>query len=432
MRGITIRVEELSKRYLIGEKSQRPTGFWAGIKHVAASPFAYLRRINKPPGAENSIWALKDVTFNVNAGEVVSIIGRNGAGKSTLLKILSRITEPTAGRAYVTGRVGSLLEVGTGFHPELTGRENIFLNGAILGMRQSEIREIFDAIVDFSGLEKFLDTPVKRYSSGMYVRLGFAVAAHLQTEILLVDEVLAVGDTAFQKKCISKISDVVQAGRTVLLVSHNMNNVARLSERAIWLDEGQIIKDGNAHEVVNAYLHSGIGISEERAWPDMDKAPGDEIARLRAVRVRDWNGNVSGSIDIRKPVSIELEYDILREGYTITPSIHLYNQEGILLFMSSDMESEWQQRARPLGRFTNTVTIPGNFLTEGTVIVGTQMFTIAPSIRHFYVREAVAFQVVDNGDSGSVRGQFSGSMPGVIRPMLQWNTRHNQDKSQRQ
>ena len=254
MNSIAIRVENLSKMYRIGEKQESYYTFRDTLSSIALAPFRRLHRVGRPPKEEEIIWALKDVSFEVKRGEVVGIIGRNGAGKSTLLKILSQITEPTEGKAEIRGRVGSLLEVGTGFHPELTGRENIFLNGAILGMRKAEIQRKFDEIVAFAEIEKFMDTPVKRYSSGMYVRLAFAVAAHLEPDILLVDEVLSVGDAAFQKKCLGKMRDVSEVGRTVLFVSHSMPAIENLCERVTWIDQGSIIQDGETREVVAQYI----------------------------------------------------------------------------------------------------------------------------------------------------------------------------------
>jgi lipopolysaccharide transport system ATP-binding protein len=251
-----IRVEKLSKMYRIGAKESQPQTRADAIRRAALSPLAYLRRTLRPPREEEIFWALRDVSFEVKRGEVVGIIGRNGAGKSTLLKILSRITEPTSGRAVINGRVGSLLEVGTGFHPELTGRENIYLNGTMLGMKGHEITKKFDEIVDFSGVEKFINTPVKRYSSGMYVRLAFAVAAHLEPEILIVDEVLAVGDAEFQKKCLGKMGEVAEAGRTVLFVSHNMGAIRHLCNSAVLLKNGTFQASGDVDSVVQCYLTS--------------------------------------------------------------------------------------------------------------------------------------------------------------------------------
>src|SRR4051812_1002995 len=279
-----VTVENLGKQYRLGTQSAA----YSTIRESLTN-----RILGRNGGGENAtIWALRDVSFEITPGEVLGIIGRNGAGKSTLLKILSRVTEPTKGRVELHGRVGSLLEIGTGFHPELTGRENIFLNGAILGMMQKEILRKFDDIVGFSEVEKFLDTPVKRYSSGMYVRLAFAVAAYLEPEILLVDEVLAVGDASFQRKCLDRMKDVGQRGRTVLFVSHNMPAITRLCDRTILLDGGTVLEDGPSHKVVGSYLRSGLGTTAEREWSTAAAAPGNDIARLRSVRVRTESGEV--------------------------------------------------------------------------------------------------------------------------------------------
>jgi len=276
MSDVAVRAENLSKLYRIGERDRYFT-LRDTIMNFVRRPLARFsdngNGVSSSSLAESTIWALKDVSFEVKRGEVVGIIGRNGAGKSTLLKILSRITQPTEGEARIYGRVGSLLEVGTGFHGELTGRENTYLNGAILGMKKVEIDRKFDEIVDFSGVEKFLDTPVKHYSTGMHVRLAFAVAAHLEPDILIVDEVLAVGDARFQKKCLNKMQDVGQQGRTVLFVSHNMQAITRLCKRTILLDEGKIIADGPSHKVVGVYLNSGRGTTASREWPDPTNAP---------------------------------------------------------------------------------------------------------------------------------------------------------------
>lgn len=271
MSDIAIRVEGLSKRYRIGAREARPVSFAATVKDALGSPFKYLRDIRRPPSDEETLWALRDVSFQVNKGEVIGVIGRNGAGKSTLLKILSRIVDPTAGYAEIHGRVGSLLEVGTGFHPELSGRENIYMNGAILGMKRTEIDRRFDEIVAFSEVEEFLDTPVKRYSSGMYVRLAFAVAAHLEPEILIVDEVLAVGDVRFQQKCLGQMGLAAHSGRTVILVSHNMIAVGGLCRNAVVLAGGRIVKVADAHSAIQTYLasstpeNSSSGISSSAA-----------------------------------------------------------------------------------------------------------------------------------------------------------------------
>jgi len=434
MGDIAIRVEHLSKQYHIGRKQEKYRTLRDTLAEAFVAPFRRAGRLlrGQATGAaelSETIWALRDVSFEVKRGEVIGIIGRNGAGKSTLLKILSRITEPTEGYAEIHGRVGSLLEVGTGFHNELTGRENIYLNGAILGMKRAEIDRKFDEIVAFAEVEKFIDTPVKHYSSGMYLRLAFAVAAHLEPEILLVDEVLAVGDARFQRKCLNKMEEVGQEGRTVLFVSHSMPSITRLCERVILLDEGRIIADGPAHQVVSAYLNSGLGTTAAREWPDLAKAPGDDVVRLRAVRVRTEDGRVTDAVDIRQAVGIEMEYEVLRPGHLLMPYYNVFNQDGVKLFTAIDQDPAWRRRPRPPGRYVSTAWIPGNFLAEGTLFIGPAMRTKEPMIRHFLVRDAIAFQVVDSMDGDSVRGDWVGDLGGVIRPSLKWTTRYSPNGS---
>jgi len=430
MDDIAIRVEDLSKLYRIGGKQERYKTLRDTLTDVAAAPFRRLSSVVRGQSSavsNETIWALKDVSFEVKRGEVVGIIGRNGAGKTTLLKILSRITEPTEGRAEINGRVGSLLEVGTGFHPELTGRENIYLNGAILGMKRAEIDRKFDEIVAFAEIEKFIDTPVKRYSSGMYVRLAFAVAAHLEPEILLVDEVLAVGDASFQKKCLNKMQDVGQEGRTVLFVSHNMPAITRLCPRTVLLDEGKVLRDGPSHQIVSAYLGSGLGTTAVREWPDLSKAPGNDIVRLRAVRVRTEDGQITDAVDIRRPVGIEMEYEVLQPGHVLAPNYHFFNEEGVYVFVAGDHSPAWRGKPRPEGRYVSTAWIPGNLLSEGSLIVGAAISTPDPLIVHFYERDAVAFQVIDSLDGDSARGVYAGPISGVVRPLLRWTTQFSPD-----
>jgi lipopolysaccharide transport system ATP-binding protein len=322
MSDIAIRVEKLSKRYRIGKSDSHRNGPRSLLSRLAA-PFNYLASTLREPSADEIIWALNGVSFEVKRGEAIGIIGRNGAGKSTLLKILSRITDPTEGYSIIYGRVGSLLEVGTGFHPELTGRENIYLNGAILGMKRAEIERRFDEIVAFAGIEKFLDTPVKRYSSGMYVRLAFAVAAHLESEILVMDEVLAVGDATFQKKCLGKMGDVARGGRTVLFVSHNMAAVAQLCQRTIWLDGGQIKLVGSSGQMVQAYLSTSGQHRPERQWSYPGDAPGDDRVRLLACRILQA-GKVAPVVDINQPCQIEIEFQVLQPANNLISGVSLY------------------------------------------------------------------------------------------------------------
>ena len=437
MSDIAVRVDRLSKQYRIGAQKSNDTlrdNIMSNLKslfgrngHSPRSRNAGSMESAEQTGASDSIWALRDVSFEVKEGEVVGIIGRNGAGKSTLLKILSRITQPTHGRIEINGRVSSLLEVGTGFHGELTGRENVYMNGTILGMKRVEIARKFDEIVAFSGVEQFIDTPVKHYSSGMYLRLAFAVAAHLEPEILIVDEVLAVGDADFQKKCLGKMAGVAKEGRTIFFVSHNMPAITRLCERVIYLNEGKLCHDGPTHEVVKAYLHSGLGSMSSREWLDQDKAPGAEVARLWAVRIRTEDGQCTDRIDIRKPVGLEIEYEVLKPDYKLMPAVGLYNEEGVCVFHALEHDPAWRGRVRPSGRYRSTAWIPGNYLAEGTMFVDVGLGTLDPNIRQFYERQAVAFQVIDSVDGDSARGDYAGSMLGVVRPLLNWSTVFNLD-----
>jgi len=426
MSEFAIRAEGLGKKFRLGER-ERYLALRDTMARAVAAPFRALSRLasGQPLLRRNErkeFWALSDVGFDIAPGDVVGLIGRNGAGKSTLLKILSRIIEPTTGRAFLRGRVGSLLEVGTGFHPELTGRENVYLNGAILGMGRREVRRKFDEIVGFAEVEQFIDTPVKRYSTGMHMRLAFAVAAQLEPEILLVDEVLAVGDSAFQKKCIGKMDEVGREGRTVVFVSHSMTAITRLCPRAILLDRGRVIADGPASEVAAAYLRSDLGTMAHRTWPDAAAAPGDRVARLRAVGVISDDGAYGAAVDIRRPVTLEMAYDVLESGYIPVPNFHLYNEEGICVFVVADTDPAWRRRPKPAGHYVSRVTIPGNFLSEGTLIVNAAISTMETTTVHAHEREAVAFQVIDSIDGDSVRGDYGGAVPGVVRPRLEWRT----------
>jgi lipopolysaccharide transport system ATP-binding protein len=428
MSSCAIRVERLGKQYRLGERRAKYKALRDVLAGLATAPARAARAafgrgatVDRRPA--ELLWALHDVSFEISPGEVVGVIGRNGAGKSTLLKILSRITEPTTGVAEIHGRVGSLLEVGTGFHPELTGAENIYLNGVILGMRRREIDGKFDEIVAFAGVEKFVDTPVKHYSSGMYLRLAFSVAAHLEPEIMLVDEVLAVGDSTFQRKCLDKMEEVGKQGRTVLFVSHNMPAVTRLCARTILLDEGGVAADGPSHQVVGAYLSSGIGTKAAREWPDVRKAPGNRVARLRSVRVVGEDGRLAEAVDVRRPVGIEMVFDVLEPGWVLSPIYDFFNEEGLCVFGAIDHDPEWKGRPRPEGRYVTTAWIRGNLLAEGTLIVNAELLTVHPMVQHYHERHAVAFQVIDSPDGDTARGEYSGSWPGVIRPMLEWTTR---------
>ena len=384
------------------------------------------RTTNQEPVLSDEIWALKDVSFEVKRGEVLGIIGRNGAGKSTLLKLLTRITEPTSGRAIMRGRVASLLEVGTGFHPELTGRENVYLNGAILGMRRAEITDKFDEIVDFSGVDRFIDTPVKRYSSGMYVRLAFAVAAHLDPEILLVDEVLAVGDTDFQKKCLGKMGEISKSGKTVLFVSHNMFSIRNLCSRAVLLKQGAIEEIGNVNNVVDAYLTAGAEkhLGEVR-WDDPIEAPGDARLRLVAMRVVS-EGQMTGEVDLDKEFQIEVEYRNLEPNARRLVSFHVHNAEGICVFTSANLHSacsvhdKWFSRLYPIGLFRTQCDVPAYLLNDGSYTVSVYINQKTAVDNVVVVKNVLQFIV---RDSGTMRKEYThGKWLGVVRPRLAWRT----------
>lgn len=418
-----ISVENIAKRYVIGHQRSNSDGLRHVVEGAMRAPLKWLRqRADRRSRQREEFWALKDISFEVKQGEVVGIIGRNGAGKSTLLKILSRITEPTKGRIQLEGRVASLLEVGTGFHSELTGRENVFLNGAILGMGRVEIRRKFDEIVSFAEIETFLDTPVKRYSSGMYLRLAFAIAAHLEPEILIVDEVLAVGDLQFQRKCLGKMESVARTGRTVLFVSHNIGAVTQLCGKAILLERGALVESGDAATVANRYLSEATDRQTAMCWPDDRRAPGSDSVRLKSVRlVAGDSTTVLSGVDIRDLLGVEIEYTVLKDEAVFVPSIHLHNGEGVLILVSIDLEQDWVRTPRMCGTYRSVVWISGNFLNTGTHYVSVACSRLDPHALHFFEQQVVAFDVLEGGATDT-RGDFAGALPGAIRPVLKWRT----------
>ena len=413
---VAIEARGLSKRYRLGEFQAAYGSLRESLVHAGRQLTGREPRHHE----KQELWALQDVSFDVAEGEVLGVIGRNGAGKSTLLKVLTRITTPTSGRVEIRGRVGSLLEVGTGFHPELTGRENIYLNGAILGMKRREIQRKLPEMVEFSGVEAFIDTPVKRYSSGMYVRLAFSVAAHLEPEILLVDEVLAVGDAEFQARCLGRMEDFGATGRTVLFVSHNMQAMAQLCDRVILLDGGRVVRDGPSSEVVAQYLQTTAGAGSSREWPDLASAPGDDLVRLRSVRVVGPDGSTAAYVDVREPVGIEIAFRVLAWGPPIVPKIKL-TAGGHVAFNAMDVDSRWHEQSAP-GDYVATAWMPGNYLNEGLVTVDPAICSIdSPKLHHHVsVWQAVSFHVQDPGEGGSSRGTFTGQWKGVVRPLLEW------------
>jgi lipopolysaccharide transport system ATP-binding protein len=419
-----VRVKNISKRYRIGAAAPAYMTFREAITQVVTAPFRNFTRLRRLTEFKNTdepdvVWALKDVSFDVQEGEVLGIIGRNGAGKTTILKILSRITEPSAGTVEIHGRVSSLLEVGTGFHPELTGRENVFLNGAILGMRKREIERKFDDIVSFAEIERFIDTPVKHFSSGMYVRLAFAVAAHLEPDILLVDEVLAVGDAQFQKKCLGKMGDIAKGGRTVIFVSHNMAAVQQLCPRAILLKNGRLDTDGPTQQVIRQYIGGDESELASRVWENKEQAPGNALARLRSVSILGSDGETAAEISTDKDFFVEVKYYVMRENLRPGVTVVVYNQEGTCVFSSlNNHEKMWYGKPHPIGFYRSTCHVPRSLLADGEYSV-----TVLLWERNFNLicREdrVVRFHLVE---SGNVRVDFLGRMDGVIRPLLEWHT----------
>jgi len=421
MSDIAIQLENLGKCYRIRSPLEQSRTFGQSLRQFVFSPFDYLLTTLRKPTEAELVWALRNVSLDIRRGEVVGVIGRNGAGKSTLLKLLSRITDPSTGQANIYGRVASLLEVGAGFHGELTGRENVHLNGAILGMGRREVKRKFDEIISFAGVERFVDTPVKRYSSGMYLRLAFAVAAYLEPEILLIDEVLAVGDAEFQKRCLGKMEDVSRSGRTVLFVSHQMQNIIRLCDRAILLSHGMLAADGPAETVVAKYLSTELGTTAKREWTNRQTAPGNDFVRVRSVRVVDCNGQTHETFDVRSAIGIEIVFEIFEQRCKFVPMLAVYDDRGTHLFNALDTDPVWHTPQKE-GCYTSTAWIPGNLLAEGTMTVTILLSTHSSgkAIKQALAREAVAFQVIDPIEGNSARGDYNGPWGGAVRPLLHW------------
>jgi len=448
MSDIAIKVENLSKRYRIGLKEEMHDTLFGAITSWIKSPISNLRELKKLTkfddtdrqvypveseshstgahfiGANNSsqsdvIWALKDVSFEVKHGEVLGIIGRNGAGKSTLLKILSRITEPTSGKVTINGRVSSLLEVGTGFHPELTGRENIYLNGTVLGMSKAEIDGKFDEIVAFAETGKFLDTPVKRYSSGMKVRLAFAVAAHLEPEILMIDEVLAVGDIDFQNKCLGKMGEVAKGGRTVLFVSHNMGAIRRLCPRTIHIVNGTIVEDGTSDEVVHSYIFNNQKQEDGISIKSFNKedAAGNEDVRLMQIEMLESSGNSRYSFQMNEEITIKITYEVLNSISNFHLYLRLFAEDGTLAFCSGDWdEHEISNIKRHPGIYRQKATIPPNLLNSGKYFF--TVIGMVPERGINFLEDSVISLHVN--DVGGIGGVHSVQRRGIFRPLLKW------------
>ena len=401
MRETAIKVDRLGKKYAIGkEKDGSLRGSLSNI-------------LKKPSSKIVDFWALKNISFEVEKGDVIGVIGKNGAGKSTLLKVLSQITKPTEGIIEIDGRVASLLEVGTGFHPELTGRENIYLNGTILGMSRKEVTVKFDEIVEFSGIKKFIDTPVKRYSSGQYVRLAFAVAAHLEPEILIIDEVLAVGDSEFQKKCIGKMKDVAGKGRTVIFVSHNMNAVNSLCNKCILIEEGEITATGDTRVIVDKYLSNESGLSNSKTW--LEKHPGDSIAKLHSCKIINTSNQTQDYIQINEEFGIEYTVEIIENGHIPIPNIHVKTRKEESVFISAEKQMDDFFK---IGKYKCIVWLPGHLLNTGEYTIDIGLTSMAPYKCHFIEQKALSFEVIE--DINLRLEGHTQPISGVIRPRLNW------------
>ena len=428
MSKVVISVEGLGKRYQLGNIGtgtlSRDLNKWWARYRGKEDPYATLDPEQIDTHQNPDFWALQDLNFEVKQGEALGIIGKNGAGKSTLLKILSRVTSPTRGEIKVDGRIASLLEVGIGFHPELTGRENIFLNGAILGMTKREIKSKLDEIIDFSGVEQHIDTPVKRYSSGMYVRLAFAVAAHLEPEILIVDEVLAVGDADFQKKCLGKMNQVTGEGRTVLFVSHNMGAVQALCNRGIILKSGKVYSEGSTNSVISAYSDMVFNnVKAEICWAH-ENAPGNNEAKIKAVRILNKLNKICNIIPDNEELFIEIDFWNAKNGSSLTPNIQIISSSGVFVLSSGNWASTtanvdpYSTAKFKNGNYRSRVIIPAFLLNEGGFSVNALIHQDASRIVAYY-EDAVFFTIVDTGE---MKMEYTDQFSGVVRPKLKWNT----------
>lgn len=428
---LAISVENVSKRYHLGTLDRKV--LW----HEVAANLG-LRPSQKTIAETNreEFWALKDINFEVKVGETVGIIGANGAGKSTLLKILSRITSPTSGTVRINGRVGSLLEVGTGFNPEMSGRENVYLNGAIQGMKRPEIDSKFDDIVSFAGVEKFIDTPVKRYSSGMYVRLAFSVAAFLESEILIVDEVLSVGDQQFQNRCIQRLLDIIADGRTVLFVSHGAGQVRKICSRAICLRNGEIFCEGETSTVIEQYqagqreagtVINGVPVIATNGTSDLvfeeNKRPGNEVVKILSCRLVDDRGDVIGKALTSQGFCLEFAYEVYREGVPLRPACIVSDELGNILFWTGDSSVKKKSPTVAPGIYSTRLMFPERFFSQGRLYFTFGVGEDSESGQsHALAPDALSIVLTDDLNDSLIRGAYQGPLPGFVRPCLKWVT----------
>lgn len=427
--AVILKAENISKQYRLGTVgtgtlSHDLNRWWHRIRGKE-DPYLKIGDTNdrSTKGTSDYVWALQDINFEVQRGEVLGIIGKNGAGKSTLLKILSKVTAPTTGSIKSKGRIASLLEVGTGFNGELTGRENVYLNGAILGMTKKEITEKLDEIIAFSGCERYIDTPVKRYSSGMTVRLAFAVAAFLEPEILVIDEVLAVGDAEFQKKAIGKMQDISKGeGRTVLFVSHNMDSIMRLCSKSILMKDGRIIDYDITSKVIDNYLKSEYGTTSVKSWKGQNA--GNNLVRINNVKAHNHKYELKDNFKITEFVGITVSYEVIEEGNKFHVAFNFYDRNGINIFDSHENNTINYYERKKTGIYETTVWVPENLLAEGVILVGVAIVTHDPFQVHFHERDCIAFNMIDNQINSPTRGEYVGSLPGIIRPLMKWESRN--------
>lgn len=455
-----ISVNNLSKKYFL-EQPQQDIFRITNTRLRNFKKWVIDRTVDSNSQRNKYFWALKDISFDIHQGERVGVIGKNGAGKSTLLKILSRLVYPTTGEAIIRGRVTSLLEVGTGFNNNLSGRDNIYLNASLHGLGRAEVDQIFQDIVDFSGTGKFLDTPVKHYSSGMRMRLAFSVAAHLDPDVLLLDEVLAVGDMSFQQKCLNRVEGLTSEGRTVLFVSHAMESITRFCDRCIWLEQGEILEDGTAEEVVSKYVQKVMGVQAQKLWnedgtsqqekassePDskveevgektidfeldalvdknacLDESSKSEQVRLISIRVINANGNTVSSIAVHQDVGVEIVYEIFSTSQNIQPALHFKTADGAIAFVVAYTDAKYMHGLPCPGVYKAVAWLPPNLLNIGVLYINLVMVTPDPLEEYFFVENALSFNVHErSGDLVTARGLYARDFPGYVRPLLSWET----------
>lgn len=430
-REVILKVENLSKQYRLGlvgtgTLSHDFNRWWHRIRGKE-DPYLKIGETNdrSTKGESEYVWALRDINFEVRRGEVLGIIGKNGAGKSTLLKILSRVTSPTTGSIKTRGRIASLLEVGTGFHGEMTGRENIYLNGAILGMTKKEITTKIDEIIEFSGCERYIDTPVKRYSSGMTVRLAFAVAAFLEPDILIVDEVLAVGDAEFQKKAIGKMQDISSGeGRTVLFVSHNLDAVQKICSRSILLSNGSIKQCGHTFDIIDQYLNMEFLLSDYKSWENLNVS---SIVKINYIQAHDTDGEKSNRFRLDEKIGLTISYNVLVPGFKIQSALNFYNSMEVNLFDSHESANNLFSKEKIEGEYRSTVWIQNDIFNNGIIKIGVALLTQDPFQVHFHDKNALFLSLYEDHKKSTTRGEFKGKLPGLIRPKFKWETRKHDD-----